>query len=203
MDIPSEYVNTTTRGGVNDIPENVQGSPYANSSFTPGRISMKGSKSYPAFLRYNAYTDVIEMQGEEEPIYLLRSKDMEVKILNQTYRLFDFTDGSFEKKGYFVVLNSEGPAQLLLRQKSEFFEEQEALSSYSMSKPARFENETTYYLKFEGQPATPVRLKKKDVLSVFPSHKDEVTAYAKENQLKLKDSVEVIQLLKYYNASVK
>lgn len=200
IEVPSEYVSNTTRGGVNSLQENVQGSPYPISDFKPGRVTRKGGKSYPALLRYNAYVDVIEMQGEGDPIYLVREPNLEIKILNQDYRLLDFKAGNLTKKGYFVVLNEDGPARLLLRRESEFFEKEEALSSYSMSKPARFETEEEYYLQFGDKPAVPVRLKRKDILGEFPKHQDEMERYVKENKLKLKDTVEVIQLIKYFNS---
>ena len=73
-----------------------------------------------------------------------------------------------------------------------------ASSSYSQEKPPRFDDDITYYLVQEGEPAKEIKLKKKDIAEILNS--EEAQAYIKENKMKLKSEDEVIQLINHLNA---
>jgi hypothetical protein len=198
--LPTEYMNTTTYGGLNsNIPANVQGSPYVNEEFVIGKVFVRDDAPYNGVLRYNAYSDGIEMKTAEGVITLLKRDYLKATIDGKLYLIENYKKDGAIRKAYFVELN-KGKARLLLRQAKKFVAARAASSSYSQDKPAKFEDEISYYIITEGNAAIETRLRVKDVLAALPDHQKELAAYVKKNKLKLKEEGEVIELLTYYNS---
>lgn len=196
LDLPSNYLNNNTSGGVNSLPPNVQGSPYLTDEFVRGTVYTENEKPYPAMMRYNAYQDEMQVQGSGGITTLFKRDYVWAVLGGETFRIETYDTGSGERQGYFVELNS-GKARLLKRYSREFREGEAAVSSYSQGQPPRFDEETTYYLALQGSPAKEVKLRKKDVLEVLTNPGAE--AFAQENKLKLKSEEEVIRLLNHLN----
>ncbi|QBA64922.1 hypothetical protein [Muriicola soli] len=200
IELPTEFINNTTLGGVNSgLPDNVQGSPYANEEFVLGKVYAKGQDPYNGLLRYNAYQDGIEMKTDKGVITLLKREYLSAMIDGKLYRIENYKNNGAIRKTYFVEMN-KGHARLLLKQGKKFVEEQSATSSYSRDKPAKFEDENSYYIITEGNPGIEVKLRSKDIIAALPDHKKEVEAFAKKNKLKMKTEEEVIQVMAYYNS---
>lgn len=198
IELPTEYINNSTLGGVNSgLPNNVQGSPYANEEFVIGKVFVNDDKPYTGILRYNAYQDGIEMKTEKGIITLLKRDYLKAEIAGKLYLIENFTKNGAIRKTYFVEL-SKGKARLLLKQGKKFVEERQATSSYSKGQPPKFEDEISYYVITEGNAAIETRLKAKDFIEALPDHKKEVSAFVKKNKLKMKTEEEVIQVLNYY-----
>lgn len=200
IELPTEYINNTTLGGINSgLPANVQGSPYANEEFVIGKVFVNDDQPYTGLLRYNAYQDGIEMQTEKGIITLLKRDYLKAQISGKLYLIENYKANGAIRKTYFVELN-QGNARLLFKQRKKFIEERLATSSYSKDQPAKFEDQTSYYIITEGNAATEVRLKGKEIVGALPDHKKELNAFIKSNKLKLKTEEEVIQVLNYYNS---
>lgn len=197
LELPSSYINNNTYGGVNNIPPNVEGSPYLTDEFVKGTVFVENEQPYAAMMRYNAYQDEIQVQDSDGISSLFKRDYVWAEIGGQSFRVETYKDRSGTSKGYFVELN-RGNVRLLKRIVREFKEGQPAVSSYSQDTPPRFEEKVTYYLVREGSPAEEVRLRKKDILEFLSSEK--VETYIKENKLRLKSEGEVIQVLTQINA---
>jgi hypothetical protein len=200
IELPTDYINNTITGGLNTgIPSNVQGSPYANEEFVLGKVFVNDDKPYNGILRYNAYTDGIEMKTEKGIITLLKRSYLKARIGAKLYLIESYTVNGAIRKTYFVEL-SQGKARLLLKQGKKYVEARSASSSYTKDQPAKFEDERRYYIITEGNPAIEIRLKSKEVLQALPDHRKEMQAFVKSNKLKMKTEEEVIQVLNYYNS---
>lgn len=198
LDLPSEYLRNNTTGGVNtNLPPNLEGSPYLTEDFRSGKVYTENEAPYPAMMRYNAYQDEIQVQGPNGISSLFMRDYVWAEINGETFKIESFENGSGSSKGYFVELN-QGKMRLLKRYNKVFKESQPASSSYSQAKPPRFEDDITYYLAQEGNPAQEVKLKKKDILNVLSSK--EAESFIKENKLGLKSEDEVVRVLNYLNA---
>lgn len=196
INLPSDYLQNNS-SGKNVIPDNVQGSPYYLDTFSYGKVYVNNDNPYSTSLRYNAYSDEIEMQDQGKTISLLKRKYIKAEINGKQFAIKEYLLNNNKREGYFVTLN-EGNTSLLLRQTKTLLEAEKADSSYKADKPARFVDKTAYYLSVDNAPAVAVRLKKKDILKKL-SHKKEVEQYIADNSLKLKKEAEIVQLLAYYN----
>ena len=200
IELPTEYLNNSTLGGVNSgLPNNVQGSPYANEEFVIGKVFVNDDQPYTGMLRYNAFQDGIEMKTEKGIITLLKRDYLKAQIAGKLYLIENYKKNGAVRKTYFVEL-SKGKARLLLKQGKNFVEERKASSSYSKDQPPKFEDQISYYIITDSNAAIETRLRAKDVISALPDHQKELTAFVKKNKLKLKTEAEVIQLLGYYNS---
>ena len=199
VDLPTEYVRNTTVGN-NVLPENVQGSPYLSEGFVNGMVHTDKGKPYAAMLRYNGYSDQIEMKDMDKTISLLKRDYISATIAGKKYAIKNYKGKDAEKQGYFVVLN-EGGFQLLLKQEKEFVDGKEANTSYGNSIPAKFVEKNTYFLKNGDMAAVETKLKKKDILKLL-ENRQELLDFVSDNGLKLKTEAEVIKLLNFANQKI-
>lgn len=197
LELPSSYINNNTYGGINNLPPDIEGSPYLTDEFVKGTVFVENEKPYAAMMRYNAYQDEIQVQGSDGISSLFKRDYIWAEIGGETFRIQTYGDRTGTSKGYFVELN-RGNIRLLKRIVREFKEGQPAVSSYSQNTPPRFDEKVTYYLVREKSPAREVRLRKKDILGFLSSK--EVETYVKENNLRLNSEKEVIQVLTQINA---
>ena len=197
LELPSEYINNNTTGGVNTLPPDLEGSPYLKNNFQQGMVHIEDKQPYTAMLRYNAYQDEIQVKDDNGITSLFLRDYIWVELDGETFRIVDYQTKSGVSKGYFVELNT-GNTRLLKRYEKEFREAEAASSSYSQDKPPRFEDRITYYL-IEGEgPAQEIKLRKKDILEVLSS--EEAASFVKEKKLKLKSEEEVLQLIAAMNS---
>lgn len=197
FDLPSEYLRNNTTGGINDnLPANLQGSPYLEDDFKRGMVYSENEKPYPAMMRYNAYQDEMQIQGPNGISSLYMRDYIWAELGGETFKIESYEKGSGTAKGYFVEVN-QGNTRLLKRYDKIFKEAEPATSSYSSDKPPRFDDDITYFLIQEGSPAKEIRLKKKDILEILDSK--EAQTFVKDNKLKLKSETEVLELLNHLN----
>jgi hypothetical protein len=197
LELPSSYINNNTYGGINNLPPDIEGSPYLTDEFVKGTVFVENEKPYAAMMRYNAYQDEIQVQGSDGISSLFKRDYIWAEIGGESFRIQTYGDRTGTSKGYFIELN-RGNIRLLKRIVREFKEGQPAFSSYSQDTPSRFDEKVTYYLVREESPAQEVRLRKKDILGFLSSK--EVETYVKENKLRLNSEKEVIQVLTQINA---
>jgi len=179
------------------IPVDVEGSPYLNETFNYGKIIVEGDESYQALLRYNGYQDQIEIKNVDNSItVLMKSGNIEADFNNKRMAVRNYDYSGTVQSGYFIVVATVGDFELLERKKINLRQAQEATSSYSNDKPARFEEDFSYYLRYKDENAQEVRLKAKPFIEALPeAYQDKAKKAAKSNKWKLKDEREVIALL--------
>lgn len=200
VDLPSDYVRNTITGK-NNIPENVEGSPYMNDDFKPGKIDT-GDKIINSPMRYNIYQDEFQIaNGETEIIALRRTPNLKIELQGKKFAIYGFNGPTGNKQGYFEELYSSENISILKRHEAEFTEAKKAANSYASDTPAKFKPSETYYIKVGANSAEEVDLKKKDVLNAI--NDDKVEKYIKQNKLKFKDESDLIKVAQYYDSSLK
>jgi len=88
--LPSDYLRNNLLGN-NDIPNNLVGSQYANEEFQPGKIIVNDSVSYNAMLRYNGYTDEIELQKDGKVSSLFKRPYLTALINNENFSIRNYS----------------------------------------------------------------------------------------------------------------
>jgi hypothetical protein len=179
-----------------------QGNPYLNEEFVEGKITVDNELNYKKQLRYNAYSDIFELRGDDNQINaLLRSTNVTVLIDNSLFALNDYLLNNAIKEGYFEKLNRNGKTILLKQYSKKFIDVVKAKSSYQSDSPAKFVLDKSYFIKKnEVSPAIKIILKKKNILSVLNDKEILIKEYISKNKLNLKNEQDVVQLFDYYNS---
>lgn len=198
LNLPTVYVQNSVTGK-NNLPINVEGSPYLDEEFKLGTVTVNNDTSYKAYLRYNAFNDEIEMQDGSEVIALMKRDYITAKLSGYNYQVIKFKQDGKARQGYATPLYT-GDTSFYLRNQVVLRESKAASSSYGKDKPARFEREVLYYIAKEGETAEAVRLTKKSIIETLSDQKASLDRYCKTEKLKLKTEAEVVKLLMHYDS---
>ncbi len=183
---------------------NTMGTPYTQSAFTTAKIAPVG-KVY--LVRYNALMDEMEVKGSEKEDILIISKKKNY-VINQhennvTYRVLQKVDSKKENDlGYFITLQKNQNVSLYRKQCKKLVKRDKATYGGTAStittefKDMRCE----FYIEKEsnGQ-AIKIPKRKKEFLALFPEKADLISAFIKENRIKLNKEKSLKKLITYIN----
>lgn len=178
----------------------IQGTPYLDEKFIPGKITTQEGAVYTDIsLRYNGFTDDLEFQKGTDT-YNIDPKTI-VKRAEFGGRIFSCLGYDLNGKvqsGLFEIL-TEGKATLLARYSVKFLEK-ETVKAYADPKPARFDAiQKEYYITFEGAPAKLIT-NKKNLLELFGAQKSEMETFISKNKLSVKGDDGLIKIVAHYNS---
>ncbi len=183
--------------------QKLQGSPYANEEFAPGSVFKENELATKNVqLRYNIYSDEMEVQNRATPNSigaLKKEEDLFVKIGFQLYTYVPF-EGSVEKGHYFNIVSSQKEFSLYKKTEARFVPPKAAKTSYQTQKPARFTEKNTYYLVSQDERFYELPPKKSKIIDVMSVREKEIKAYIKRSRLDLSDEKDLVKLVTYYNS---
>ena len=200
VDIRFTKILDGSYAGNNLKTSDIQGTPYLNDKFEPGKIVTPEDSVFGNIeLRYNAFTDNLEFKKGEN-IFNIASKNI-VKKAEFGGKMFGCrsyeANGGNILYGFFEIL-TEGKTTLLARYKIKFMEK-EVAKPYSDAKPARFEDmEKQYFFMSEGNPAKLIPNKKR-LLKIFGTKSDEMETYISRNKLSVKEDDSLIKIINHFN----
>ncbi|MGB5944264.1 MAG: hypothetical protein WBG71_15370 [Leeuwenhoekiella sp.] len=197
IDVPSNYINSSVLGR-DELPANVQGSPYLNEQFLPATIVLKG-KELKKPLRLNVYKGVFEFKDRNGNIMNLNADpDIQVKMKSSLFQVKNLPFNDTEKK-CFVETLVDGKFSFYKLYGASFSKGVVAEDTYSVSTPPRFKTFIEYFIVQDAnfKSASNVRLKKKDILRYVDD--PALKKYAKENNIRFKSEEEVVEALNYLN----
>lgn len=179
----------------------VQGSPYLNDEFVNGTIFTTSKLQYNNIpLRYNIYNDQIEFKSPENEIQALATPEIVEALKIGDVKMVYAPYSSFKKirHGFFRV-EEEGKTSLYSRE-GIIFKKAEAPGGYKDAEPPKFINKPlSYYIRVGMEEAKKVG-NKKDIVKIFPDHKNEITAFIKKNKTKPNKPESLKKLVQYYNS---
>lgn len=182
----------------------VKGSPFENNNFTTGIIvDETNHKSINMYLRYNIYSDEIEMKNEiyrPESEALLKLEDISCVINGRTYKYLSFTnDSNAEVYGYLKVLYKGKHYGAYQRLTSHYTPYQEAENSFVPAKSPSFETIIKYYIQ-QGDSISVLPSKKKDLYLKFPELNNEITTFFSKNKVNLKKTEGIAKFVQFLDA---
>ncbi|MDC6387315.1 hypothetical protein PP182_01375 [Maribacter sp. PR1] len=196
----SSGVTTDAQLGISYNEVDVQGSPYVNELYKKGTTVVYGKKAREALMRYNAYTDAIEIIDENgKARSILRQRNIVATFGGKSYVVMGYLDEGKSKLGYFNPLN-EGHVELLWKPKKIFVQAENPDHGYDTFSPPTFKDVSRYYIRKEGKPAETFRLSKRSLLKYLDEESKNLKEYIRINNLNLKEEKDVIILIEYYNS---
>ncbi|MEM5566716.1 hypothetical protein WNY78_16460 [Psychroserpens sp. AS72] len=190
---------------INNKNKKAIGSPYLYENFTVAKISATPTEVYN--IRYNAYTDEVEVKVSEDNVQNFNKSISNVVITFLTDDLkltplnyIDSDDGM--QRGYFVPLTDyNDKVKLFSKKQVIYFKAKPAVTGYDKDKPAEFKNiSDTHFISINDAYARELPKKKKEIVKLFPKHSKEILSFIKENKIKTSREEDLIQLINYVNA---
>ncbi len=197
---------TTTSNDINLNLSEINGIPYENNSFQLGRaVNKLGGKSRPFYIRYNIFSDVIELKEDlfnSELTNLVKSLNIYAVIKNVEYHYEIYSDNNKgTNEGYFILLTKGKNSSLYLRKIKKFKDKVPVKDSYSKEQPATFVDSKSYYFKKNDKRVLlPLSSKKKQFFKQFPEAENDLKKYIKSEKMNLKNQNDLIEVFKYYDS---
>lgn len=198
--LPVDYLRNELLGN-NNLPDNVVGSQYFIQEFLPGKVVVNDSISYNAMLRYNAYSDEIEMQKDGKISGLFKRPYLSAIINNDNFTIQNFQTDAGQKVGYFQTLVT-GPVSLYAKKTKLYSPGKKATSTYTKDVPPTFTDEIDYFILNTNELVLQkIKLKTKSIIELL-GEDVKLKKFAKENEIEIKKENDLIKLINYYNGLV-
>lgn len=173
--------------------EKYEGSPYLDDTFVSGVVHFGKIKSTPVGMRYNIYSDIIEVEAQGV-IYLLKPDPRITKIEmgGQTFVPEGFK--SLKKATYLEVVDTGNLT--FLAKKIVNYRKKIEISDV----PAKYTRQPDqYYYKLEKDPVTKFT-GFKSLIENLPNKKEELSQFVKAEKLSPKDREDLVRFAKFYNS---
>lgn len=197
-----ENIKNKTKGSKTKT-EKISGSPYFDKNFKTAQIGYFGEiLKDNIYIRYNAFSDEIEMAKSESQTStedaLIKNKKVTCTINGYTYKYLAFIkDDELPAIGYVKELFKGNKFSLYVRETKEYKEGVKAKSSLERSFPARFVDKTEYYIAIENGSLKQTKLSKKQIINTLSSYEQEIKSFINLNKVKLRNSSDIIKLFNF------
>ena len=178
----------------------IEGSQYLNEDYKLAEVSGVTKK---LLVRYNAMTDVIEVQEEEGMKGFLLTKQSPYNTITITsnsnkIKLLNYKNKEGEVYGYLLELYNKNNVILYRRDKIILQKALAARTTYQEAVPQKFVKiDDEYYLSLKNDVATAAPKNKKEIQNLFPMKKEEIVDYLKDNKYSLKNEKSIIEMVKF------
>lgn len=185
--------------------DKIEGSPYINDgNWSDGTIITQTDKFLTNVkIRYNAFEDELQYLNKGEPFYYANQdlKSFEFSLADKLGNIerfyfengFEYAD-EISKKNFVRVLYNGQTVKIL--EKIEARKQRMTPASYGESDYDKFILTSNQYVWRKGE-ISELKLKKAKILKEFPSVKDQLSSYFKENILDLSNPKDVKDLFSY------
>ena len=184
-------------------PINIQGTHYFNEDFEVATLDYFGKElNDKGFMRYNAFRDEIEMAStttqNESDLILMQSKDIVPVISGEKYLYLPhrLEDGR-AYIGYLILLYEGKKNTVYIKRKKVFMDEVIARTGLENPFPPRFVDDVKIYVSKNGDTPSPLRTKKKTVISFFKENSEQVRKFIKSNRLKVNDPKAIARIFEF------
>lgn len=178
----------------------IEGSAYVNDIYKNGKIFINDVVRSEALMRFDAVNEAIEILNENgEPRKLFRQNSIKANFDNLIYEVAEYKEGYKTKMAYFNPLN-DGDVKLLFRPKKIFIQAENPDNGYDSFSPPKYEDVSSYYLKFGNNPAESINLSKRSILKALGQHEKMLKDYISAQELNLRDQKDAIQLIQFFNS---
>lgn len=180
-----------------------EGSPYSKETFTLAKVSNVEQK---AFMRYNVYTDEFEfLNAKKDTLILDKLDDFSlISIENSTtkYQLSNYTNSKNKQfYGYLIPFYEKNHFTLYKKENVNFYEGKVAKTTLERNMPAKYVKSTnTYFFKNKDEIITEFPSSKKALLKLYPSNKDSLDVFIKENKIDFNDETDLKKILDFISA---
>jgi hypothetical protein len=183
----------------------VLGSPYLNSQWMYGNLTLTNETNLESLFRYNIYNQQIEMIYNNDTLGVDLSSIKELNFSNKKFKYLQCIERDFNKDyltpSFFEVLY-EGHCQLLMKHYAEIENNSYSVNYMGGGGDGRdyFRLKSSYYYKKDpGEAAIKLNTHRKKIYELFSDKQQEIRQFIKTERINLHSSNDLIRLFKYYN----
>ena len=194
------YVNLS-RGGMDYAytkkapSEPAGGTQYFIESFNAAKID--DSKDI-ALVRYNAYSDEMELKINDEIVVLEPKENMMIRLVNKqaNYTFTQYTNKEGVASQNYLVVVSDNPNLRIFKREHIYLQpEQHPQGGYQKYKaPMYKKEEPEYYIQMKDGNIVHMSDRKKDIIALVPGKEKEIKDFMKENNIKVSDDKDLQNL---------
>lgn len=177
----------------------IEGSPYFIEEFRLANISGIAQK---LMIRYNAFTDIIEVQNENKELFSLTKSNpfnnIEIVLIPNKIKLINYSAKGNAFFGYLFELYFDNNLALYRRDRVILKTGKEASNSYQVASETMYIKENTeYYISYKNETALQMVKNKKELMVLFPNKKQEIEVFLKNNNYSFKKESDLIEIAKF------
>lgn len=178
--------------------EKAQGSQYFIEKFNPAKI---GESTDISLVRYNAYTDELEVKVNEE-IQILQPVEKQIIQLRGdvvSYEYVTYTNKEGITVQNYMILVSDSPNfKIYKKERITLIPEQHPAGGYQKYKAPQYKKlDPDYYVQIKDGQIVPMSTKKSDIVELVPSKETEVKDFIKSNKISTSEDADLKKLGAY------
>lgn len=183
-----------------DYKKEFEGSPFLSDEWAKGIIFLQNDKSLEATILYDIYSQQMLVKKGEEILTLAQPHSIKKIVLGKQIFIWQaYKTGDKIEESYFELL-VDGKFQLFKKYNCNIVRADRQISAYEGKPKDRFRVSKEYYLKVEKEKAIVFPSDRDDFFALFPSQKDTLIEYCRQNKLKLKKEEDLIKIFFYLNS---
>ncbi|KAA1243702.1 hypothetical protein [Aquimarina sp. RZ0] len=181
--------------------EGYDGYIYKNMSYKDSKVINEKIGTFSSKLKYNIYTDAIELSIDSQLYELKKTPETHVVIKNDYYYYCNFKDQLDRiKSGYYVLVELTNNYRIYKKYTLKIDDpEKSKIIKNSSSNAGTIKLIKTYYLEKNGI-INILPTDKKTILITFSDKKKELEKYMKKEKIRLKKEEDLMKLVAKYNA---
>jgi len=181
--------------------EEYDGSMYMKSRYKESSVIDEKSGTYDTKLKYNIYTDALELVQGSKYYEVAKSPTVHARIDGDYFYYCEFKNQrGLSRDGYFILveLNDKYRIYKKLTLDIKDPEKKQRINS-GLGEPGQLRMVTTYFVE-EGGTIVELPTNKKDMLATFSDKEQELGQYLKKEKIRLKKEEDLIRFVARYNA---
>ncbi|SHI81485.1 hypothetical protein [Aquimarina spongiae] len=177
------------------------GTMYMKSRYKESSVIDEKSGTYDTKLKYNIYTDALELVQGSKYYEVVKSKTIHARIDGDYFYYCEFKNQrGLIRDGYYILVEMNDKYRIYKKLNLDIKdpEKRERVNS-GIAEPGELRTRVTYFIEEEG---TIVELptNKKDMLATFSDKEQELGQYLKKEKIRLKKEEDLIRFVARYNA---
>lgn len=180
--------------------EAATGSQYFIENFMPARVD---NSSEISTIRYNAYSDELEVKVNEE-IKVLQPKENQIITLVNNKAAYQYVEyinkENIASQNYLVLVSNLPNLKIYKKEKVNLIPEVHPSGGYQKYKAPMYKKmDPEYYVKVKDGSIVLMPSKRKEIVSLFPGKEKEVEEFIKNNKISTDEDEDLARLGTYLN----
>lgn len=186
----------TIRKDYSDV--KVEGSPYYHTTYQKGAIINNGVETLVDGIRYNGFTDNLEINEGGRQYDLLRRDYLYGIVGSDTLRIYPYNTGNENKSGYLIP-KTIGNVSFFFKPAVRLRSGKEPTSGFEKYIPPKYVEDHKYFTSVNDGIISEIKLNNRTLKDLFSDKLKEVNRFIKDQGLSVKEVDDFAKIVEFYN----